>query len=74
MTRIIYREDTYVIQGRFFWTWVDETALDDYGNALPCIYAFDTLEEALKYSDSDCMVSVGITRKLLDYCKEKQDD
>jgi len=50
MDRIILRKNVFVIQEKFLFWWVDKTAQDDFGNDLPCIYAFDTLDEAIYYS------------------------
>lgn len=57
MTRIEYnnKSDTFCVQEKIFiFGWVDKTALDDYGNELPCTLAgFDTLEEAIDNSQTD---------------------
>ena len=57
---------TYTIQERFAWIWwVDQTALADDGSPLPCIYAFDTFEEALYHSESDVLITKEIVLALL---------
>lgn len=48
MTRIIKINGKYNVQDRFLWFWVDKTAVNDYGNNMPCtLTGFDTLQEAL---------------------------
>ena len=65
MERIILRSKSYVIQEKIWiFGWVDKNAKDDYGNDLPCIYAFDTLAEAIQYSPNayisgEIIVGVG---------------
>ena len=65
MERIILKKDTYIIQEKLWmFGWVDKTAHDDYGNDLPCTFAFDTLTEAVHYSP-DAYVSGEIIAKLI---------
>ena len=60
MERLIKEANSYVIQERFLWFWVDKSAQDDAGNNLPCIYMFDTLKEALRYCNSECLIEKKI--------------
>ena len=48
MTRIIKEDGFYNVQERCLWFWLDKTAVDKYGNDLPCtLSGFDTLKEAV---------------------------
>lgn len=55
MTRIVYNENgRFDVESKFLWWWDVKTAMDDYGNDLPCsLTGFYSLEEAIE----DCQDS-----------------
>ena len=72
MERIILNDKgSYIIQEKLWIVgWVDKTAQDDYGNDLPCTYAFDTLAEAIRYSPN-AYISGEILAKLIGWNNTK---
>ena len=56
MTRLVYSRisDTFNFEDKFLWFWLDRTAMDKYGNDLPCtLTGFDTIQEAINNAQSD---------------------
>ena len=56
MTRLIYdeRTKTFGYEDKYLWFWVKRTAMDKYGNDLPCyLIGFSTLKEAINESQSE---------------------
>ena len=56
MTRLVYdkHSKTFGFEDKFLWFWVERTAMDSYGNDLPCLLVgFETLTEAISEAQSD---------------------
>ena len=56
MTRLVYDKDskTFGFEDKLLWFWIQRTAMDDYGNDLPCLLVgFKTLTEAIAEAQSD---------------------
>jgi len=72
MERIIKKENNYVIQEKLLFWWLDKTAEDDNENDLPCVYSFDTLEDAIKYASEDVLFHKTIVEELINIIKENK--